>query len=170
LQRDHARALLVVPKTHASGPTPSIPPAAPPAPASPGPPGLAPAAIADLIPAADMTAVRTATLPNGLRVLVARRPGLPVVTVALMTLGGSALARPTGVAEVAVQVVEHPHRYGWPAQFGARESLTVEPDVVVHRLRGGAALTGKLLAMVADRVAARSVAGGTIADFRRLTL
>jgi len=97
--------------------------------------------------------LRTATLKNGLEVVLVRRPTTPTVTVTLGFRGGEASGEPLGASELA-QMVARPTkvRNGPPVIFGARLWSWETRDTTFFQ---GSAASGNLeniLAMLADGV------------------
>jgi predicted Zn-dependent peptidase len=118
----------------------------------------------------DLAGFRTVRLPNGVELVIGRRPGIPIVRVGLGLYGGKMSGLPLGVADVAEHVAQGSHHLGHPSDFGANESFNVGVDMVIHELRSGASNVGKMLAIISEIAKTQTVEAGALDQFRRLTL
>jgi predicted Zn-dependent peptidase len=118
----------------------------------------------------DLASFRTVRLPNGVELVIGRRPGIPIVRVGLGLYGGKMSGVPLGVADVAEHVAQASHHLGHPSDFGANESNSVGVDMVIHELRSGASNVGKMLAIISEIAKTQSVDAGALDQFRRDTL
>jgi predicted Zn-dependent peptidase len=118
----------------------------------------------------DLAGFRTVRLPNGVELVIGRRPGIPIVRVGLGLYGGKMSGVPLGVADVAEHVAQASHHFGHPSDFGANESRHVGEDMVIHELRSGASNVGKMLAIISEIAKTQTVDAGALDQFRRFTL
>jgi predicted Zn-dependent peptidase len=170
LSRARARAFLFQPVPKDFGPHALASARTAPAPLPEPPPTLAGVAVGDLARPITATRLRSFRLRNGLEVVLGRLPGVPLTTARLGIYGGKATEHPLGVAELYEQVAKIGRRYGRPSDFSAEESATLEPDLQTIQERGGADLTGKLLALLWDRVGHRWVERGDLLNFLKFRL
>jgi zinc protease len=146
LQRDRARILLV----------------------KPGESGVAALSSAAGLPPDDAVAVRsqgplpsalTGTPPvtslrleNGLEVLLAPRPGLPLVSVGVALGGGEVSGKP-GVAELVEWVAFRRSDFqGQPADYGLRSSRQLYRDHLRYGMAGAAGNVGNMLAILGEQL------------------
>jgi zinc protease len=149
LQRDRARSFLVLPgDTHAPVLT-STPgkPLGDEADTAPGPRGARGAELALSVP------ISSLRLPNGLQVLLAPRPGLPVVSVGVALGGGVASCKRPGIAEYAERV-SYPRTFyqGLPGDYGLHSSSELYPDHLRYKLAGASGNVGNMLAMLGEQL------------------
>jgi len=146
LQRDRARILLVKPGesgvpalSSATGLPPDDAVAA-------GPQGPLPAALTGAPP---VTSVR---LDNGLEVLLAPRPGLPLVSVGVALGGGEVSGKP-GVAELVEWVAFRRSDFqGQPGDYGLRSSRQLYRDHLRYGMAGAAGNVGNMLAILGEQL------------------
>jgi zinc protease len=146
LQRERARVLLVKPGENgvpALAASLGLPPDEV---TATGPQGPLPAALANPGP---VTSVR---LGNGMEVLLAPRPGLPLVSVGV-ALGGGEVSGKRGVAELA-ELVAFPKAsfQGYPGDYGLRSSRQLYRDHLRYGMAGAAGNVGNMLAMLAEQM------------------
>jgi zinc protease len=110
--------------------------------------------------------MRALELPNGLQVVLLRHPGVPVVAVALAARGGTAMAQPPGVVEVAAQVVDRGRLGKRIDEIGARATSESGPDRVTFELSAGADHLDRLLTLAYGYATHTSVPLGAVAEFR----
>jgi len=125
-----------------------------------------PEAVLALARAPQVGDLRSRKLENGLEVVIARRTGMPVVTVALGLLGGRIAAEPPGVLEVAERVSEPRHDHGDLDLIGARERRSFKDDLVTYELQAGAGNLDQVVAMAADRALRTDVVPERMSEFR----
>ncbi|MFL5347386.1 MAG: M16 family metallopeptidase [Hyalangium sp.] len=146
LQRDRARMLLVKPGESGVPALKSV--------AELPPDDGAVAVVQGPLPAAltNSAAVTSVRLDNGLEVLLAPRPGLPLVSVGVALGGGEVSGKP-GVAELATEVSFPKSEYqGVPGDFGLRSSERLFRDHLRYRLAGAAGNVGNMLAILRERL------------------
>jgi zinc protease len=146
LQRDRARVMLVKPGQNG---VPALASATglPPDEAMVEPPrGPLPAALASPPPVTSMR------LGNGVEVLLAPRPGLPLVSVGVALGGGEVSARP-GVAELAEWVTFRQSDFqGSEADYGLRGSRQLYRDHMRYGMAGAAGNVGNMLAILGEQL------------------
>jgi zinc protease len=149
LQRDRARSFLVLPgetsaPVLASTPGQLLSGEADTAPGPQGPQG------AELGLSVPMSSLR---LPNGVQVLLAPRPGLPVVSVGVALGGGAASSKRPGIAEYAERVSYPRTIYqGVPGDYGLHSSSQLYPDHLRYKLAGASGNVGNMLAMLGEQL------------------
>ncbi len=126
-------------------------------------------AVKDLGRAKMVEGATEATLQNGLHVVVVpRRGGLPVVTLALGMPGGKAGSDPLAAADLAEEVAQpHGHRYGRPSDYGIFLSDVVGDDVHAVTLQGAIGNLPNMLAILSEHVKTQYVEPGAAVIFRR---
>jgi zinc protease len=124
----------------------------------------------ELPPPLEPARVRRRVLQNGLEVLAVRQPGLSVLSAGVLLRGGSALARPLGVAEVADHVVTFNRDRGDAFLYGALVNSAQQPDGVTLTVRAGSEHLAKMIAILASRLRERWVDDRLMANFRARTL
>ncbi|WP_224241153.1 M16 family metallopeptidase [Hyalangium gracile] len=146
LQRDRARMILVKPGANGVAALSSIAGLPPDEAEVEGPKGPLPAALSS---PAQITSVR---LANGMEVLLAPRPGMPLVSVGVALGGGEAIGK-RGVAELA-EWVSFPRSdfQGGPGDYGLRSSRVLYRDHLRYRLQGAAGNVGNILAILSERL------------------
>jgi zinc protease len=168
LTREQMRALVVMPRKAASRPQPPVW-----ALGQPGAPrelssrevGMPPG-----VRVVDPATVRSVTLPNGLEVILLKRPGIPIVTVSALLRVGTGGGRPPGVVDTALRITRPGRRYGNPSDFGVVETIDARPDAITIEQEGGAAHLGKMLAMLSDRLRSVTALRADLETFRKYTL
>ncbi len=147
LQRERARTLLVRPGENGVAAL-EAPALLLPDEGTPAAPAPAPAALARL--AAPVQVLR---LDNGVEVLLAPRPGLPVVHVGVALGGGSVSGTKPGVADLAYWGAFPESRYeGSPGSWGLRSTGWLERDQLRYEMAGAAGNVGNMLALLAERL------------------
>jgi zinc protease len=148
LQRDRARSFLVLPGENPAPVLASLPGQ----PlreedAAPGPRGPRGVELALSVP------ISSLRLPNGLQVVMAPRPGLPVVSVGVALGGGEASSQRPGIAEYAERV-SFPKTYyqGLPGDYGLHSSSRLYPDHLRYKLAGASGNVGNMLAMLGEHL------------------
>lgn len=169
LDRYRARAVLVVPPSLGNSPGAVSPnPALRPAPAESLPPPPDRLAAREAAKAPGASAFKQVTLPNGLELIIGRRTGLPVATVAALVRGGAGASSPVGAEQLLNQVSEQgAHFNGNPLDYGVHVSEAHEVDGSVHVLQGGAGNVQAMLAMIAERLQTRRIDEGAEVSFRQ---
>jgi zinc protease len=146
LQRDRARMVLVKPGENGVSALASVK-------------GLPPDALPEALPKGPLPAaltgsaeIRSVRLANGLEVLLAPRPGMPLVSVG-MALGGGEVVGKRGVAELT-EWVSFPRSsfQGLPGDYGLRSSQQLYRDHVRYGLEGAAGNVGNILAILGERL------------------
>ena len=144
LQRDRARIFLVMPGEKD-------------VPALLSTPGIPPDEVDETVPQRPLPAalmspapVTTMHLSNGLEVLLAPRPGLPLVTVGIALRGGT-MSGKRGVGMMADWVAYRQSRFeGSWSDYGLRGGLWYLPDHLRHQLAGAAGNVGNILAILSE--------------------
>lgn len=110
----------------------------------------APLAARPVAPAAP-PALTTLRLENGLEVVLAPRPGLPLVTVGVALGGGEASGPKPGVAELADMASFPGSRFeGTTADFGLHQRVSLRRDHLRFGMSGAAGNVGNMLAILAE--------------------
>jgi zinc protease len=146
LQRERARGVLVRPGENGVPALSAVAGLPPDETAGTVASGALPAALSA---AAPVTSLR---LDNGLEVLLAPRPGMPVVSVGLALRGGEAAGK-RGVAELTRSVAfPRSHFQGKPSDFGLHGSSELNTDHLRYGLAGAAGNVGNMLALLSEQV------------------
>lgn len=118
--------------------------------------GASPERLRAIASGASASSYRQFVLPNGLRVVLARRDGLPIASLGLLVRGGVGEAPDAGSALLASKLaVSRRGRAGSPASFGGELGGGDLDDGRLYRLRGAAGNVHAMVAILAER--ARSV-------------
>lgn len=111
---------------------------------------------------------RSITLENGLEVVLAERPGLPVVTMLVRFGVGMANDDELGAAYAASAVAKAPSGpYGEAADFGAQFMRLFGPDTIAYSMVGSSGNIEIMLAMLADGISRVMVKPEAWETFRR---
>jgi zinc protease len=149
LPRSRARGFLVRPgKTSVPvlTSTPGLPPAAE---------TLAAAGAQRLPPSAFTVSgpITSQRLANGMQVLLAPRPGMPLVSVGVALGGGEVSGKRRGVAELADLVSFRKSRFqGTAADYGLRGSSQLHRDHLRYEMAGAAGNVGNILAILGEQL------------------
>jgi zinc protease len=115
--------------------------------------------------------VHVLKLDNGMEVLLAPRPGLPVVRVGAALGGGSAYGAKPGVADLAGY---GSFRESWfegrPSDWGLWDSRSLERDHVRVGLSGTAGNVGNMLAMLAEQLSSMRTSENAVRFLREQVL
>ncbi len=107
------------------------------------------------------------TWPNGLRVIVQRRHGLPVAVVEVAFPVGGASATPKGAAMLGDFLAEpHGHRYGSGRDFGIQWSSVSTADLTNFTARGANGNVPNMLAQLSEMVSGMVVEPHSLAAFQ----
>jgi zinc protease len=107
--------------------------------------------------------VTSLRLDNGLEVLLAVRPGLPLVSIGVALGGGASSGKP-GVAEVADQVSFRTSEFkGLHADYGLHGQRNLYSDHLRYTLAGASGNVGNMLAILQEEMSSL----GTIAEVMR---
>lgn len=106
-----------------------------------------------ILPGVGAAGFRRVTLANGLEVVLARRPGLPIVSAQLMIQGGTAAAPNLAAAWAALQL-QWPTTvwHGEPEEVGARFETRSGSQSTTYSIAGADGNTEIMLAKLAERV------------------
>jgi zinc protease len=164
LQRDRARILLVKPGESGVPALTSVTGLPPDEVAATGPKGPLPAALTSSAP---ITSLR---LGNGLEVVLAPRPGLPLVHVEV-ALGGGEVSGKRGVAELAEWAAFPKSSFqGAPADYGLRSSEQLYRDHLRYEISGAAGNVGNMLAILAERLSSMGTEYAILSFFKENVL
>ncbi|MCY1021073.1 M16 family metallopeptidase [Pyxidicoccus sp. MSG2] len=115
--------------------------------------------------------VHVLKLDNGMEVLLAPRPGLPVVRVGAAMGGGSAYGAKPGVADLAGY---GSFRESWfegrPSDWGLWDSTSLQRDHVRVELSGTAGNVGNMLAMLAEQLSSMRTSEDVVRFLREQVL
>jgi zinc protease len=146
LQRDRARILLVKPGENGVPALATATGLPPDEAVVAGPQGPLPAALSGSSP---ITSVR---LGNGVEVVLAPRPGLPLVSVGV-ALGGGEVSGKRGVAELAEWVSFRRSDFqGQPGDFGLHGSRQLYRDHLRYGMAGAAGNVGNMVAILGEEL------------------
>lgn len=111
-----------------------------------------------ILPGIGASAFTSVTLDNGLNVILAERPGLPITAASLLIQGGTAAADDLGAAYAAMWL-QRPNAvwHGDPEDVGARIRRQTGRDAIYYSIAGSSGNTDIMLAMLAERVQSLSV-------------
>jgi zinc protease len=115
------------------------------------PVGASPERLRALAPGLGVSAYRQFTLPNGLRVVLGPRAGLPVVSLGLLVSGGYRETNDVNSAFLAEQVsVKRRSQNGSPERFGGIETFSSLPDASLYQLQGASGNVESMVAILAE--------------------
>lgn len=167
LQRDRAHAILVRPGE--SGAPAGLPV---PAKLSGGEPAVEGGErVTPSMLTATSAPVQVLKLENGMEVLLAPRPGLPVVRVGAALGGGTAHGEKPGVADLATRVALRESFFeGRPSDWGLHEGSSAKLDHVRVDVAGTAGNVGNMLAMLAEELSSTRTSEDVVRYWRELAL
>ena len=111
-----------------------------------------------ILPGLGASGFTSLTLDNGLNVVLAERPGLPIVSARLLIQGGVKAADDLGAAYAGAWL-QNPNTtwHGEPRDVGARFRENVGDDALTYSITGSSGNTDIILAMLAERTQSMSV-------------
>lgn len=164
--RDRARAVLFTPPVGGGAQPPALPMSAPALDEEdPVPMRVDEDRLKRMVPAPGVSSYRQLDLPNGLEVIIGRRPGLPVVNVSLMLRAGMASVDPAAARVASMLAKPKETWHGEPQEFGSQLQQRYGKDRSVYSLDGAAGNVGIMLAVLAERVRSMDVDTGRWSPF-----
>jgi zinc protease len=118
--------------------------------------------------APDVRRYRQLTLPNGLRIVLGRRSGIPTVSAVLTLGGGRQATTDPAAAELARVYSQATNRdHGDPRLFGASLNEDADFDSHSYSIDAASGNVGIMLAILAERVRSREIPSGIWSRFER---
>lgn len=124
--------------------------------------------LARLAPGMGARFFRHMTLENGLEVILAERPGLPLVSMNLHFLVNLQEPEQVGAARIAQAVGRvHQGNFDSPATYGARTGRYLSKDGPIYSLLGASGNAGTMLGALAEQVTKQSIVPFEWDEYRR---
>jgi zinc protease len=112
--------------------------------------------------------VQEQTLPNGLKIQVVARKGLPLVSMVLGMPQGIANSKPMAAAELGDLLSSaRSHQYGYPGDYGILFSTSLSRDRYLWQFEGAAGNLPNMMAMLGEQVDSLHVESGLLERWKK---
>lgn len=121
-----------------------------------------------IVPGIGASSFVTMTLENGLDVVIAPRPGLPIATAHILFYGGEGAAENLEAATAGIWLQQSSATWhGPPEDLGAQWFRRSGKDATVYAITGSSGNASIMLGMIAERVRSFTVDSGVWVNFER---